>query len=290
MDSAQKPYLISFDVNGDDRGSLIALEQQSANIPFEIKRVYYIFNTKQEIRRGFHAHKKLKQVIICTSGSCQILLDDGKDQQTVCLDTPKQGLYIEGIIWREMFDFSPDCVLMVLASNIYDESDYIRNYDEFIQLVHAPYIHPLSHVESQNIGINTRIWQYSVIFKDAIIGKNCNICAHTLIENNVIIGNNVTIKSGVYLWDGVVLEDNVFIGPNATFTNDKKPRSKQYPEAFDKTIIQKGASIGANATLLPGITIGRNAMVGAGAIVTKDVPDNAIIVGNPAYIKGYITE
>ena len=150
------------------------------------------------------------------------------------------------------------------------------------------FIHPLSDVSSKKIGENTRIWQFCVILEQAVIGNNCNICAHTLIENDVIIGNNVTIKSGVFLWDGISIEDDVFIGPNATFTNDKKPKSKHYPDRFLATLIERGASIGANATILPGIRIGRNALIGAGAVVTKDVPENAIMVGNPAIIKGYI--
>ena len=149
-------------------------------------------------------------------------------------------------------------------------------------------IHPLSDVQSKNIGENTRIWQFSVVLKDAVIGNNCNICAHTLIENDVKIGNNVTVKSGVYIWDGVDIEDNVFIGPCVAFTNDKTPRSKQYPESFLKTLIKQGASIGANSTILPGITIGKNAMVGAGSVVTKSVPDNAVVIGNPAKILKYL--
>lgn len=151
-------------------------------------------------------------------------------------------------------------------------------------------IHPLADVKSLNIGTDTRVWQFSVIFENARIGENCNICAHTLIENDVVIGNNVTIKSGVFLWDGMRVEDDVFIGPNATFTNDVMPRSKIYPDIFSGITLKKGASIGANATILPGITIGRRAMVGAGAVVTKDVPDGAIVVGNPATITRYIKE
>lgn len=153
-----------------------------------------------------------------------------------------------------------------------------------------PKIHALADVKSSNIGPDTRVWQYSVIFEKAQIGKNCNICAHTLIENDVIVGNNVTIKSGVYIWDGSRIEDDVFIGPNATFTNDVLPRSKIYPDVFKGITVQRGASIGANATVLPGITIGQYAMVGAGAVVTKDVPARAVVVGNPAKIIRYIEE
>ncbi|EBY1555943.1 N-acetyltransferase, partial [Salmonella enterica subsp. enterica serovar Hofit] len=140
----------------------------------------------------------------------------------------------------------------------------------------------LSDVHSSKIGKNTRIWQYTVIMQGAVIGEDCNICAHTLIENDVLIGNRVTIKSGVYIWDGITIEDDVFIGPCVTFTNDKLPRSKKYPEKFSLTVIKKGASIGANATILPGIIIGEGAMVGAGSVVTKNVPAHATVIGNPA--------
>ncbi|NIF31117.1 N-acetyltransferase [Enterobacter sp. Cy-643] len=146
------------------------------------------------------------------------------------------------------------------------------------------YIHPLSDVQSESIGAGTRIWQFAVIFKNAKIGENCNICANSLIENDVIIGNNVTVKSGVYIWDGTRIEDNVFIGPCVVFTNDKFPRSKIHTDKYPEIRIKRNASIGANATILPGITIGENSMVGAGAVVTKDVPDNVVVVGNPAKI------
>ncbi|HGK4842163.1 TPA: acyltransferase [Kluyvera georgiana] len=145
-------------------------------------------------------------------------------------------------------------------------------------------IHESSDVQSTHIGNDTTIWQYSVILPGAIIGNNCNICAHTFIENDVKIGNRVTIKSGVFLWDGLIIEDDVFIGPCVAFTNDKHPRSKQYPEQYLKTTIKKGASLGANATILPGITVGEGAMVGAGAVVTKDVAPFTIVTGNPAKI------
>lgn len=143
-------------------------------------------------------------------------------------------------------------------------------------------IHQLSDVQSKKIGINTNVWQFCVILPKASIGSNCNICSHCLIENDVSIANNVTIKSGVQIWDGITIEDNVFIGPNVTFTNDKTPRSKNYPEYFLKTIIKKGASIGANSTILPGITIGEGAMVGAGSVVTRSVTPFSTVVGNPA--------
>jgi len=151
------------------------------------------------------------------------------------------------------------------------------------------FTHPQALVETVNIGAGSRIWAFAHVLPGAVIGEECNICDNVFIENDVMIGNRVTIKCGVQVWDGVSLEDDVFVGPNATFTNDLFPRSKQYPEQFARTIVRSGASIGANATLLSGITIGKNAMVGAGAVVTRDVPPNAIVVGNPAWIKGYIS-
>lgn len=150
------------------------------------------------------------------------------------------------------------------------------------------YQHPQALVETKTIGKGTRVWAFAHILPGAVIGSECNICDHVFIENKVTMGDRVTIKCGVQLWDGVMLEDDVFIGPNATFTNDSFPRSRQYPAEFPKTHVRKGASIGANATILPGLTIGQNAMVGAGAVVTRDVPPNAIVVGNPARITGYV--
>lgn len=140
-------------------------------------------------------------------------------------------------------------------------------------------IHPLSDVQSKNIGRNTNIWQFCVVLADAVIGENCNICSHCFIENDVKIGNNVTVKSGVQLWDGIEIEDDVFIGPNVTFCNDRYPKSKNKNFKLEKIVIKKGASIGANATILPGVTIGENAMIGAGAIVTKDIEPNKCIIG-----------
>lgn len=149
------------------------------------------------------------------------------------------------------------------------------------------FVHPQGICESTTIGDATRIWAFAHVLPGAQIGSDCNVCDHVLIENDVVVGDRVTIKSGVQLWDGVRLGDDVFVGPNVTFANDRFPRSKQYPDEFLTTTIAPGASLGAGAVILPGIRVGRNAMVGAGAVVTKDVPANAVVVGNPARITGY---
>lgn len=151
-------------------------------------------------------------------------------------------------------------------------------------------IHNLADVQTSNIGNNTYVWQFTVILKNAIIGDNCNINCNCFVENDVKIGDNVTVKSGVQIWDGVTLEDNVFIGPNVTFTNDLAPRSKQYPKEFARTQVNKGASIGANATIIAGNTIGTCAMIGAGSVITKNVPPFTVWYGNPAKHRGYITQ
>ena len=150
------------------------------------------------------------------------------------------------------------------------------------------FVHPNGICESKKIGDNTRVWAFTHILPDAKIGSDCNICDHVFIENDVVIGNNVTVKAGVYLWDGIRIEDDVFIGPNATFVNDNHPRSKKYTEHFLQTKICKGASIGANATILGGITIGQYAMIGAGSVVTKSVPPYTMVYGNPARVIGKV--
>ena len=150
-------------------------------------------------------------------------------------------------------------------------------------------IHSTSEVQTSDIGAGTTIWQNCVILKNAVVGKNCNINFNVFIENDVVIGDSVTIKSGVQLWDGLRIDDNVFIGPNATFTNDLIPRSKIYPKKFKNTIIEEGASIGANATIIAGNIIGKYSMIGAGSVITKSVPPYTLWYGNPAIQKGFIT-
>ena len=149
-------------------------------------------------------------------------------------------------------------------------------------------IHPQALCESPHIGENTRVWAFAHILPGAVIGRDCNICDGVFVENDVKVGDGVTVKCGVQLWDGVTLEDDVFVGPNVTFTNDPFPRSRMPPAQFSRTTVERNASIGANATILPGIVIGRGAMVGAGAVVLRDVPNHAIVAGNPARIIGYV--
>ncbi len=149
------------------------------------------------------------------------------------------------------------------------------------------FVHPSAILESSSVGAGTRVWAFAHVLPRAVIGRDCNICDHVFLENDVVVGDRVTIKCGVQLWDGVTLEDDVFVGPNATFSNDRFPRSKNHLAEYPKTLVRRGASIGANATILPGLTIGRDAMVGAGAVVTHSVPPNAVVVGNPARIIRY---
>ena len=148
--------------------------------------------------------------------------------------------------------------------------------------------HPAALVESETISARTRVWAFAHVLSGAQIGEDCNICDGVFVEGDVVVGDRVTVKCGVQLWAGVTLEDDVFVGPNVTFTNDRFPRNRQRPEAFLRTVVRRGASIGANATILPGLTVGPFAMVGAGSVVAKDVPANAVVVGNPATICSYV--
>ncbi len=148
--------------------------------------------------------------------------------------------------------------------------------------------HPTAIVETEDIGPRTRIWAFAHLLPTARVGADCNICDHVLLENGSVIGDRVTVKCYVQLGEGVTLEDDVFVGPNVGFTNDRFPRSRQWPAEYTRTLVKHGASIGANACILPGLTIGSMAMIGAGAVVTRDVPARAIVVGNPAFVKGYV--
>ena len=151
------------------------------------------------------------------------------------------------------------------------------------------FVHPAAIVEyGAEVGARTHVWAFAHVLGGARIGDECNICDHVFIENDVKIGNRVTIKCGVQVWDGITLEDEVFVGPNATFTNDLRPRSQRYTREFAKTLLRRGCSIGANATVLPGIEVGEWAMVGAGAVVTRSVPAHALVVGRPARISGWV--
>lgn len=149
------------------------------------------------------------------------------------------------------------------------------------------FVHPCAICDTETVGAGTRIWAFAHVLRGAVIGRECNLCDHVFVEEQVIMGDRVTVKCGVQLWNGLIVEDDVFIGPNATFSNDPFPRSKQYQARIPVTTIRRNASIGANATILPGLTIGQNAMVGAGSVVTSNVQPNAIVAGNPARVTGY---
>lgn len=158
-----------------------------------------------------------------------------------------------------------------------------------MRAVETPFFqHPLALVESADIGTGTRVWAWAHVMKGAKIGADCNVGEHCFVENGVVLGDRVTVKNGVAIWEGVTCEDDVFLGPNAVLTNDLRPRSKVYHAEVARTLLKQGASIGANATLLCGITVGRYAMVGAGSVVTKDVPDHTLIVGNPGRARGFV--
>lgn len=152
------------------------------------------------------------------------------------------------------------------------------------------FVHPNALVESDKIGAKTRIWAFAHVLKGAVIGEDCNLCDYVFVENEVTIGSRVTIKNGISIWDGLEIEDDVFLGPNAAFTNDMFPRSKRHSGNYLKTLLKKGASVGANATILCGITLGRYCLVGAGAVVTKSIPDFALVTGNPARFRYWVSK
>ena len=152
------------------------------------------------------------------------------------------------------------------------------------------FVHPQALLESARVGAGSRVWAFAHVLPGAVIGRDCNICDHVFIENNVVVGDRVTIKCGIQLWDGLRIEDDVFLGPNVTFTNDRYPRSRQHLSEYPETVVKRGASIGATATILPGLVIGPGAMIGAGSVVTRSVPANAVVVGNPARIVRYTAE
>lgn len=150
------------------------------------------------------------------------------------------------------------------------------------------YVHPNALLESEHVGKDTRIWAFAHVLKNVEIGEDCNLCDYVFVESGVKIGNRVTIKNGISLWEGLVIEDDVFLGPNAVFTNDMFPRSKKHSGGFLSTLLKQGASIGANATILCGITLGRYSLIGAGSVVTKSVPDFALVTGNPARFRYWV--
>ncbi len=152
------------------------------------------------------------------------------------------------------------------------------------------FVHPNALVESDKIGAKTRIWAFAHVLKGAVIGEDCNLCDYVFVENEVTIGSRVTIKNGISIWDGLEIEDDVFLGPNAAFTNDMFPRSKRHSGNYLKTLLKKGASVGANATILCGITLGKYCLVGAGAVVTKSIPDFALVTGNPARFRYWVSK
>ena len=284
--------VIRFNKIGNKKEGYLTALEGNKEIPFDIRRVYYIYNVSQDIRRGYHTHKKLEQILICVNGSVKIDVREGKEKKMIELNSPNKGLYIGPGVWREMHGFNEESVLLILASDYYNEDDYIRDYDKFLKykeykLNKDIFIHEKAIVDSKNIGERTRIWGFSHILAGAEIGKNCNICEHVFIEDDVRLGNNVTVKCGVYIWDGIFVEDDVFIGPCVTFINDIHPRSKRYPEKFERTLIKKGSSLGANSTIMGGIIIGSYSTVGAGSVVLKNVKNYEVVVGNPAKPIGY---
>lgn len=200
-------------------------------------------------------------------------------------------------VLKYVIDFKPNLVgeddlnyyFTISKENFYVRRSQLSIFSPKTKTLEKNYlIHPTAEVQTKHIGEGTQIWQYCIVLKNAVIGKDCNLNYNVFVENDVIIGDQVTIKSGVQLWDGLRLEDNVFISPNVTFTNDFTPRSKQYPAKFLQTLVKEGASIGANSTIIGGITIGKYAMIGAASFVNKNIPDFTLWYGSPAVYRANI--
>lgn len=279
------------------KGFISVVDNGRGALPFEVKRSFYLYDIPGGKSRGAHAHKTCHQFIVAASGAFDILLDDGHDRRPIQLNRPYTGLHVPPGIWASEANFSSGSICLILTSHEYDPEDYIRDYEVFKQCKNngtmdlpRTFIHEKADVKTVHVGEGTRIWQYAVVEEGARIGRNCRISCHTFIEGDVRLGDNVTVKSGVYLWNGLLVGDDVFIGPNVTFTNDKYPRSGKRPPAFQQTILQKGCSLGAGSVILGGITVGAHALVGAGSVVTRDVPPYALVMGNPAVVTGRVDE
>lgn len=269
-------------IGADHLGWLSFLDEHQ--LPFPVRRIYWISAVPPELPRGGHAHRTTDQLLLCpTPAPVVIELERTHGQRWRETLGGGRSLIVPHQTWLRTH-FTKGSALVVLASRAYDPKDYIRDYDTFRQLdapTPAHFEHPQSLVESSDIGSNTRIWAFAHVLPDVTIGRNCNICDHAYLESGVVIGDNVTIKNSAFLPRGVTVEDNAFIGPGAVFTNDRYPRSRQ-PMDLLLTRVGAGASIGANCTIVCGVHIGPGAMIGAGSVVTHDIPPSTLARGNPA--------
>lgn len=246
-------------------------------LPFLPKNVFWV-ESSEPTKRGGHAHRSQDQILAVQKGHVRVVLDFQQSHYEYDL-VPGEWLHVPPM---HMLDYtmSANSILLVMASAEFEAKDYVKKIDYFQ--------HHTAIVESAHIGERTRIWAWVNIRPGAVIGVNCNICDHCFVEDEVTLGDNVTLKTCVSVWNGTVLEDDVFVGPNVVFTNDRNPRSKNFDSPKFVTTVKRGASIGANATIMPGITVGEYAMVGSGSVVTKDVPSHALVYGNPARIHGNV--
>jgi len=292
--------LEKFEKHNDDRGQLVVF-LRNADLEGKLKQfgqIYFVTFDEKNIVRGNHYHIKWREWFGVVSGRLQVYLEDVESGETASfiLDGDSDSytrLEVGPKVAHTFVSLSKNASLLNYANNEWEAADSISH--EIIPANVQPHepgknvaIHKEAIVETPNIGENSRVWANVHILGGATIGKNANICDQCFIENDVTIGDNVTIKSGVYIWDGISIEDNVMIGPAVAFTNDRYPRSKNKEFISEKTILKKGCSVGANATILMGVVIGEGAMVGAGSVVTKSVPPFSIVYGNPALFKGNI--